>query len=87
MEQLRKWRLSRPDIQTLDAAGKMLGVSGVQVLRYETGEREIPASKAFAYAEITGIPAHVLCPRYIPAPGGKVPESALPAVWSANGAD
>lgn len=68
MEQLRNWRISRPDIRTLEAAGRILGVSAVQVHRYETGERGVPATRVAEISELTGIPPHVLRPDVFPAP-------------------
>ena len=64
MDELRKWRLSRlPEEQrTLEAAGKLLGVSGVQMHRFETGQRRIPATRVIAFEEITGISRDVLRP-------------------------
>lgn len=68
MEQLREWRLSRPDVKTLEAAGRLLGVSAVQVFRYESGERAIPPQRVLEVAELTGIPPHILRPDVFPVP-------------------
>jgi hypothetical protein len=62
MNKLREWRLARPDIQTLDAAGRALGVSGVQFYRYETGARKIAPQSVLRVSEITGISPHELRP-------------------------
>jgi DNA-binding transcriptional regulator YdaS (Cro superfamily) len=62
MEALRKWRLGLRDHQTLKAAGSLLGVSAVQMYRYEIGEQKVPATKAAAIEAITGIPREVLRP-------------------------
>lgn len=62
MEELRKWRLSLRDHQTLKAAGSLLGVSAVQMHRYETGEQKVPATKAREIEAITGIPREILRP-------------------------
>ena len=61
MEQIITWRKSLTP-PTLEHAGKLLGVSAVQVLRYERGERSIPATKAADVERITGIPRHELRP-------------------------
>lgn len=53
MEQIRKWR--RANEISLDQAGALIGVSGVQWHRYEAGTRRIPAEKVAAVSEATGI--------------------------------
>lgn len=82
MEQLREWRLAHPEIQTLDKAASLFGVSAVSVHRYETGERRIKPQLVQRVSEVTGIPPHILRPDVFP-----IPDSALPAVWSAQGVD
>ena len=62
MDALREWRLSLPDNQTLEAAGKLLGISAVQMHRYETGQRKVPPTRAAEFEEITGIPREELRP-------------------------
>ena len=62
MDALRNWRLSLPDNQTLEAAGKLLGISAVQMHRYETGERRVPPTRVVEIETITGIPRTVLRP-------------------------
>lgn len=61
MEKLRTWRKSL-NPPTLKHAGKLLGVSAVQVHRYETGEQDVPPTKVIHYEEVTGIPRHELRP-------------------------
>ena len=60
MEQLRDWRKARGI--TVEEAGKLVGVSGVQWHRYETGARRISSEKVPAVACATGIPAEELRP-------------------------
>lgn len=60
MENLRAWRRERN--LNIEAAGDLVGVSGVQWSRYETGKRRIPAESLQAISEITGIPPHELRP-------------------------
>ena len=60
MEALQKWRKSLPEQKTLEAAGKLLGVSAVQMFRYEKGNRKIPAERVAEVERITGIPRHEL---------------------------
>jgi DNA-binding transcriptional regulator YdaS (Cro superfamily) len=61
MDELRKWRLSRlPEYQSLEAAGRLLGVSAVQMHRYETDQRKVPAHRVLEFEAITGIPRTVL---------------------------
>jgi DNA-binding transcriptional regulator YdaS (Cro superfamily) len=62
MEELRKWRLGLRDHQTLKAAGSLLGVSAVQMHRYETDEQKVPATKVREIEAITGIPREILRP-------------------------
>jgi DNA-binding transcriptional regulator YdaS (Cro superfamily) len=66
MEELRKrfrdWRLGLRDHHTLKAAGSLLGVSAVQMHRYEKGEQKVPATKVREIEAITGIPREILRP-------------------------
>ena len=62
MEALKKWRLGLKEHRTLEAAGRLLGVSGVQMLRYERGERKIPPTRVRDFEAITGIPREILRP-------------------------
>jgi DNA-binding transcriptional regulator YdaS (Cro superfamily) len=61
MDALREWRqgLAEP---TLEAAGKLLGISAVQMHRYETGQRRIPPTRVIEFEAITGISRFVLRP-------------------------
>lgn len=72
MEQIITWRKSLTP-PTLEHAGKLLGVSAVQVLRYERGERGIPATKAAEIERVTGIPRHELRPDIFEASKAKRP--------------
>jgi DNA-binding transcriptional regulator YdaS (Cro superfamily) len=68
MDTLREWRQSLPENQqTLAAAGRLLGVSEVQMYRYETGQRRVPAERVMKFEAITGVPRHVLRPDVFPA--------------------
>lgn len=60
MEQLRTWRNER-GIKSEDA-GKMVGVTGVQWTRYETGERSVSLFRLPLVSKVTGIPARDLRP-------------------------
>lgn len=63
MNALTKWRLGLPDgWRSLAAAGSLLGVSNVQMYRYEQGLRRIPPEKVRAVSQLTGIPEAVLRP-------------------------
>jgi DNA-binding transcriptional regulator YdaS (Cro superfamily) len=67
MDELRKWRLRLPENQqTLAAAGRLLGISEVQMHRYEAGQRRIPPTRVVEWEKITGIPRHVLRPDVFP---------------------
>ena len=68
MEKLREWRLAHSDIQTLDKAATLFGVSAVSVHRYETGQRSIKPKLVLHISEVTGIPPHELRPDIFPAP-------------------
>ena len=60
MDQLRDWRKAREI--SVDEAGRLVGVSGVQWHRYEAGTRRIAVDKVAAVARITGIAPHELRP-------------------------
>lgn len=63
MEALRKWREQLPEgLRTLEAAGNLLGVTGVQQYRYEHDLRRVPPEKVLAVSAITRIPPEVLRP-------------------------
>ena len=60
---LRAWRLSLPPSDcTLVAAGAKLGISKVEMWRWETGKRRIPPEKVPAVEAITGVPRELLRP-------------------------
>jgi len=67
MEKLTTWRKTL-EAPTLENAARLLGVSAVQVHRYEKGDRRIPAERAAQVEAITGIPRHELRPDIFPAP-------------------
>lgn len=60
MEKIKHWR--RANALSLEAAGSLIGVSGVQWHRYEAGTRRVPGEKVLAVSEVTGIPPHELRP-------------------------
>lgn len=60
MDKIKQWR--RDHSLSLEEAGALIGVSGVQWHRYEAGTRRLPAEKVIAVAEATGIPPHELRP-------------------------
>lgn len=60
MDKIRTWRLGRE--LNLDEAGSLVGVSGVQWHRYETGSRRIPAEKVMLMSKVTGIAPDELRP-------------------------
>lgn len=60
MEKLREWR--RAQGKTLDEAGALIGVTGVQWHRYETGTRRVASDKAILVEDVTGISRHDLRP-------------------------
>lgn len=63
MEALTKWRQQLPPgLRTLEAAGNLLGVSGVQMYRYEHGHRRVPPEKVLAISAITNIAPEILRP-------------------------
>lgn len=61
MEQLKAWRNSLIP-PTLEHAGRLIGVSAVQMLRYETGDRPIPPERAVRIEFVAGIPRAELRP-------------------------
>ncbi|MEJ8308566.1 helix-turn-helix domain-containing protein [Agrobacterium larrymoorei] len=60
MEKIKNWRTERS--LTIEAAGALVGVSGVQWHRYENGTRRIPAEKVHSISKVTEIPPHELRP-------------------------
>lgn len=68
MESLRAWRHTLGEDCTLEAAGRLLGVSAVQMSRYETGARRVPAERVSQISRITGISPHILRPDVFAAP-------------------
>lgn len=60
MEKIRQWRTAREI--SIEEAGKLVGVSGVQWHRYETGARRISDRRVAAMSRVTGIPPHELRP-------------------------
>ena len=60
MEQLREWR--RASGITIEEAGRLAGVTGVQWHRYEKGTRKVAPDKAIDVERITGISRHELRP-------------------------
>ncbi|MDX0230318.1 helix-turn-helix domain-containing protein [Sinorhizobium meliloti] len=62
MHPLREWRLTQPvPLRQADIAEK-LGISAVQVSRYETGRKRITAEKAVLIEKHFGIPRERLRP-------------------------
>lgn len=67
--ELRRWRENLPpEYRSMAAAGQLLGVVASTMLRYENGERRVPATKVRAISAITGIPAEILRPDIFGAP-------------------
>lgn len=60
METIKYWRTAKG--YSLDEAGALIGVSGVQWHRYETGTRKVSALKVMQMEALTGIPCHLLRP-------------------------
>ena len=60
MDQLRDWRKAKGI--TIEEAGSLVGVSGVQWHRYEAGSRRVSVDKVADVARVTGIPPHELRP-------------------------
>lgn len=58
---LGNWRKAL-ETPTLEAAGALIGVSAVQMMRLEKGERRIPADRLVEIERITGIPRQSLRP-------------------------
>lgn len=63
IEPLREWRKSEK--LSTKAAGELVGVSGVQWHRYESGERMIPLDRLLPIANVTGLPIDVLAPKLV----------------------
>jgi len=83
MHPMRKWRMSLPpELRSLGAAGRLLGVSGSQIHRYENKARRVPPEKVIVYESITGIPRWVLRPDIYPPERrrGRKPASHKPAL-------
>lgn len=60
MEKIKAWRVGRK--LSIEEAGSLIGVSGVQWHRYESGKRNVPAQKVHTLSKITGISPHDLRP-------------------------
>lgn len=60
MDQLRAWRKAQGI--SIEEAGRMVGISGVQWHRYEAGTRSVSADKVPEVAKLTGIPPEQLRP-------------------------
>ncbi|MGB3026900.1 helix-turn-helix domain-containing protein [Paradevosia shaoguanensis] len=60
MEALRAWR-TRSEL-SLDEAGHLVGVSGVQWHRYETGTRKVSPNRVLQIERLTGVPRYLLRP-------------------------
>lgn len=60
MEKIKHWRIAHT--LTIEAAGALVGVSGVQWHRYENGTRRISAEKVPAISKVTGIAPQELRP-------------------------
>lgn len=58
---MKEWRLSLSP-PTLEHAARLLGVTAVQMYRYEHGLRRVPPEKVARYSLITGITKRVLRP-------------------------
>jgi transcriptional regulator with XRE-family HTH domain len=57
---LKAWREAHQ--LSLNGAGKLLGVTGVQVYRYERGLRRVPPERVIDISGVTGIPPEQLRP-------------------------
>lgn len=57
---LRSWRKGRK--MSAKEAGALIGISGVQWHRYESGERGMPFSRAVTFSKVTDIPISKLRP-------------------------
>lgn len=60
MEKLFTWR--KANELSAEAAGKLIGVSKVQWLRLETGDRRIAPERVLLIENLTGISRHELRP-------------------------
>lgn len=70
MEKLREWR--RTNGKSLEEAGNLIGVTGVQWHRYESGARRVPGDKAIMVESVTGVSRHELRPDIFgPTPSGQ----------------
>lgn len=83
MDALTKWREALPEeYRTLEAAGALLGVTGVQMYRYEHGLRRIPPEKVRSVSAITKIAPEILRPDIFgpPRPLTKKPRSKAASI-------
>lgn len=60
METIKHWRIAKG--YRLDEAGALIGISGVQWHRYETGARKVSALKVMQMEALTGISCRDLRP-------------------------
>lgn len=60
MEQLKRWRQTHG--KSLVEAGELIGVTGVQWHRYESGTRRVADNRVLEIERITGISRHELRP-------------------------
>jgi transcriptional regulator with XRE-family HTH domain len=60
MDKLRDWRKAQGF--SIEEAGRMVGISGVQWHRYEAGTRSVAPERVPDIARVTGIPAEELRP-------------------------
>ena len=60
METIKHWRTAKG--YNLDEAGALIGISGVQWHRYETGARKVSALKVMQMEALTGISCRDLRP-------------------------
>lgn len=80
---LRAWRLALPrSDRTLIAAGRLLGISKVEMWRWETGRRRIPPEKVPAVEAMTGVPRELLRPDVY----GAVSRARAPKLLAASSA-
>lgn len=82
MEKLTIWRKSL-ETSTLEAAGRLLGVSAVHMMRLEKGERRVPAERAREWSALTGIPVEDLRPDIFAAPAPAPVTTITPSTMAA----
>jgi DNA-binding transcriptional regulator YdaS (Cro superfamily) len=58
---LTLWRRTQPN-GSMEAAGRKLGVNKSTILRWENGDRRIPAERVREVSRITGLAPEVLRP-------------------------